>query len=195
MEDSLASDDHQQASLSSLFSHANSLVARLDSLDHRTDSFKSTLATAISLLTQCRQLVDQHTLFSPNESLEDISTASLPYLSIPYALCELSLKTYSRDRKAQLREAVGLLEEFLGRCEDYEILGPEDRRLWGRVKEEGASFRVVGAGVGAEGRRDVKVRRFREEKAIKEKLRVSLVGVFVAMLMGRCRFYTNSHSH
>ena len=61
----------QPQSLRSLFAAAKAEKAALDS------SLGSDLSAVISKLEECRHLVEIVSLFSPNESLDEIATADL----------------------------------------------------------------------------------------------------------------------
>lgn len=54
----------------------------------------------------------------------------------------------------------------------YRLLMPADRRLYERYLEERLSFRVISSN-NPEEKRKIKIRRFQEEKALKQKLEVN----------------------
>jgi immunoglobulin-binding protein 1 len=64
-----------------------SAESKRDALETSQDSISSTyrdnLAAAIATFEDCRQLADRLSLFSPNETLEDIATGDLQY-AYPY---------------------------------------------------------------------------------------------------------------
>ena len=162
-----------EQSLASLFQSAKNNRDELDTLDPRSDDFKALLQSTISTLHICSQLVDQLALFSTNEDLDDVSTSTIQYFGIDYLLSEFIMRSYSpTDRKAQLNTASELLEQFLTRLDEYSLLSPPDKKLLESYKEDRTHFRIVGDNAGLEAKRNVKVKRFQEEKALKSQLKL-----------------------
>jgi len=162
-----------EQSLSSLFQSAKTNQEDLDTLDPRSDDFKILLQSTISSLEQCSQLADQLALFSTNEDLEDISTSNIQYLGIEYLLSELNMRSYSpTDRKTQLNNASELLEQFLTRLDEYSLLSAPDKKMLESYKDDRIHFRIVGDSAGLEAKRNTKVKRFQEEKALKSQLKL-----------------------
>jgi immunoglobulin-binding protein 1 len=58
------------------------------SRDSSSSIYRENLAAAIATFENCRQLADRLSLFSPNETLEDIATGDLQYASLPHHLIE-----------------------------------------------------------------------------------------------------------
>ena len=52
------------------------------SRDSSSSTYRENLAAAIATFENCRQLADRLSLFSPNETLEDIATGDLQYASL-----------------------------------------------------------------------------------------------------------------
>lgn len=70
-------DDSQ--SLRSLYDDAQRLRSSLDQTSGSSSiPFQDTLSQALALYEQCLKVSQQVSLFSPNESLEDVSTGDLP---------------------------------------------------------------------------------------------------------------------
>lgn len=83
-----------EPSLRELFNKAQNQQDDLDSLDPRTSSFQNTLKSITDSLERCRQLIQQLSLFSPNEEVEDISTQNLQYAK-PWPGCAVFVLTIS----------------------------------------------------------------------------------------------------
>lgn len=80
MEKHLDEDDNGDApepSLRELFKDAKKSQDELEGLDPRSGHFKSTLQSILDKLQRCRKLIQQLSLFSTNEEVEDISTQDL----------------------------------------------------------------------------------------------------------------------
>ena len=68
----------QDLSIKGLFNSARSLSKQLETLPNPTASkYQETLHTAINQFEECRTLIDRLSLFSPNESFDDISSGDL----------------------------------------------------------------------------------------------------------------------
>lgn len=65
-------------SLRDLFTSAKSQKEALESgLSSDTDEYREKVNATITKLEECQQLISKLSLFSPNETLDDISTADL----------------------------------------------------------------------------------------------------------------------
>jgi hypothetical protein len=69
--------ESSEPSLSRLFSQAKADQDDLDNVDPRSANFKDLLHSIVTNLQRCRELIQQLSLFSPNEEVEDISTSNL----------------------------------------------------------------------------------------------------------------------
>lgn len=162
-----------ERSLGDLFKQAISDRQDLDTLDPGTQEFKDLLNSCIKVLSRCVELVDRLALFSPNEEVEDISTSNIQFLGIPYILADLGMTGYSTaDRRGQLIGTGRQLSDFLERLNDYDVLSRDDKKLFDTYKENRNGFRIVGVNAGMETRRNVKIKRFQEEKELNSRLRV-----------------------
>ena len=178
-----------EPSLRGLFNQAKNQQEELESLDPRTATFNDTFRSIVDCLQQCRQLIQQLSLFSPNEELEDIATQDLQYVQSPVLvansstdvlaryltvdclLAEMKIRAYSADRLSSLQSASESLESFLTRLDQYGLLGSSDRELYERYLEQRSTFRIV-TSQNAEDKRRIKIARFQEEKSLKQKLQV-----------------------
>src|ERR1700761_6854688 len=166
--------ESESRSLQSAFLDAQSKRAELDDF-HSSNSpdYQATLSSAIAAYSECRQLVDRISLFSPNESLEDIASSELQYLLLDYYLADLTLRrtTELSERKHVLDGGRVYYERFLRLLDSYDILGKSDATLWEQYRENKANFTVVITG-DAVARREQKINRFKAEKELKRKLEV-----------------------
>lgn len=95
------------------------------------------------------------------------------YLTIEYHIAELIQRGPSSDREAVLRRALDQYERFLTRLDEYELLSVGDKKLFEQYMANPSTFTLAPMDDAA-ARRDIKVRRFREEKELKQKLEVCL---------------------
>lgn len=137
--------------------------------DSNSTTFQENLLSAIQLYEQCLNIADRISLFSPNESLEDIGTADLQYLLLNYRIAELILRINSRERKANLERAQKSYERYLKQIDDYDLLSKDDVALFEQYQEAPSTFSVAST-KDAAARRESKIKRFKEEKALKQKL-------------------------
>ena len=96
-------------------------------------------------------------------------------MTLEYHLAELIQRAPSADRETVLRSSLDLYEKFLTRLDEYGILSKSDRKLFEDYMANPSGFTLAPVNDAA-ARRETKVRRFREEKELKEKLEVSASG-------------------
>ncbi|KAJ5568552.1 hypothetical protein N7450_011038 [Penicillium hetheringtonii] len=174
--------------LRSVFSSAKEDKASLDSRgDTTTETYRDLVNATIAKFQECQRQVSIVSLFSSNESIDDLSTEDiqydalldlvivvvmlimLRYMTLEYHLAELIQRTLSSDREAVLRRALEQYEIFLNRLDEYELLSAGDKKLFAQYMANPTTFTLAPANDAA-ARRDIKVRRFREEKELKQKL-------------------------
>jgi hypothetical protein len=134
----------------------------------------------IALYSQCANLISSVSLFSPNETVDDIASSELQYLLVDYFLADALFKNATStpaERRDAVLEASKIWERFLQRLDQYELLKKDEARMWERYTENRETFEVAGA-VDAAKRREVKISRFRDEKDLKTKLAVGLSFLF-----------------
>lgn len=139
------------------------------SFDSNSAAFQENLLLAIRLYEQCLGILDRIALFSLNESLEDISTADLQYMLLNYRLAELTLKINGLGRKGNLQQAQKSYEQYLRQLDNYDMLSKSDAKLLEQYQDAPTTFSTASTSDAA-ARRDTKIRRFKEEKAMKQKL-------------------------
>ncbi|KAF2838658.1 type 2A phosphatase-associated protein 42 [Patellaria atrata CBS 101060] len=160
----------ESRSLRNYFLEAESKRRDLEfSWDTNTSTFQEKLTSAITTYEQCLKAADQISLFSSNETLDDISSNDLQYLIIEFHLAELVLKITGGDRKSYLNRSRTHLERFLKRLDSYDILSKTDSRLYQKYEDAPDAFSTAST-TDAAARRDIKIARFREEKELKKKL-------------------------
>lgn len=171
-----------------LFDSGNRQREHLESsYDSNSSTYQGNLRAAISTFEECRRLADELSLFSQNESLEDISSGDLQwshcvryvenqrtdrmhrFLLISYYLAELILRDNKSDRKIVLNGAQKSYEKYLNLLDTYELLSASDRKLYERYLDNSKAFSTAST-TDVAARRDTKIKRFRQEKELKGKL-------------------------
>lgn len=189
-----AESNQNPTSLKATFERAEALLSTLDGASSTSPQYQQTLATCLQLYSSCVELASRLALFSPNESLDDLSTASLPYLLCEYRIAELIQRQTSDSgpaaRAAVVTRARKAYEKFLTLVDSYGLLDNERQgsggggggggkssyhAMWERYLENPLGFTVTGSTgpsglAGAAARRDAKIAAFRTESALRQKL-------------------------
>jgi hypothetical protein len=165
------------ASSSSTFDHHHQPAASTSSSSISSSPSVPSLANLLSNLSLCSSLISHLALLSSNESLSEISTATLPCLLVPYYSGMLDLQTRTRDYKDRievLKRAKTQLEAFRDTCDEYGLIPEQRRRELSMLSGKALPSDPMS-------RRDAKIKQYKEEKALKEKMAVSLI-----FLLGLC---------
>ena len=153
---------------------AQNLTKELERLESNSQTYQDKLQNAIATFEQCRTVADQVSLFSSNETADDISSSDLQYLSIDYRLGDLIPRQKSSARKLLLQQSQEAYERYLGRLDDYDLLSQDDKKLYERFQDDKMAFSLLGSGDATQ-RRNTKVARYRHEKELKQNFEVRLV--------------------
>ena len=161
----------ESRSLRSVYTEAEEKRTAIESSPNSNSStFQENLLAAIRLYEECVNIANRVALFSPNESLEDIATADLQFLLLNYHIAELILRINGQQhRKANLQRAQQTYERYLKQLDQYDMLGKDDAALLEQYQDSPNTFSTAST-VDAAARRDAKIKRFRAEKALKQKL-------------------------
>ncbi|XP_049402819.1 PP2A regulatory subunit TAP46-like [Solanum stenotomum] len=145
----------QEMSLPALFEQARNIhtIASESSVD------RDLVKKGCDLLRQCEEMISKLGLFSLNETKDDISTANLKYILVPYYLAELIEKIAEDGRIKVLKASQAKLKEFISFCETMELVPEEEMET---SKQGGANTFA--------GRRAKKIARFKCQRAAESKL-------------------------
>ncbi|WEW60951.1 Type 2A phosphatase-associated protein 42 [Emydomyces testavorans] len=162
--------DEEPKSLRALFASAKSQKNKLESTSNINDpAYKDQFNSAVQAFEACQKLISKLSIFSPNESLEDIATVDLQYVTVDYLFAELLQRSHGLDRVKNVQRTRGEYERFLELLDQYGILSPADKKLFEKYLESPDSFSLAPLNDAA-ARRQVKINRFREETELKQKL-------------------------
>ena len=186
----------EDQSIRGLFSRAERARQELaTSYEPNSPTYQENLTNTIATYIQCLKKAEDFSLFSPNETVEDISSSDFQYvierlyellmvayncnryMSINYHLAELIQKVFTPEvsaRKDHLLQARARYELFLKLLDSYDMLSKGDAKLFESYNEDKQNFSTVST-KDAAARRDVKITRFREEKELKRKLEVRTI--------------------
>ncbi|CZR64689.1 related to TAP42, component of the Tor signaling pathway [Phialocephala subalpina] len=159
-----------EQSIRSLFDSAESQRKRIEaSWDTNTATYQQNLAAAISTYEDCLKLADRLSLFSPNETLEDLTSGDLQYLVINYRLAELLLRVSNKIRKTTIQSARDAYERYLSLLDHYDILTTAEKKLYNDYTESPTTFSTIST-TDPNARRATKIANFKLEKELKKKL-------------------------
>ncbi|XP_016448879.1 PP2A regulatory subunit TAP46-like [Nicotiana tabacum] len=145
----------QEMSLPALFEQAR----KIHSIASESTVDQDVVEKGCELLIQCEEMVTKLGLFSLNETKDDISTANLKYILVPYYLAELTEKIAEDNRIKVLKVSQAKLKEFISFCETMEL-----------VPEEEIETSTQGGANSFADRRAKKIARFKRQRAAESKL-------------------------
>nr|XP_010924912.1 PP2A regulatory subunit TAP46 [Elaeis guineensis] len=145
----------EEMPLPALFDQAR----KIHSMASESSINQETLMKGIEALRRCDEMVSKLGLFSSNETKDDVSTANLKYLLVPFYLGELTEKVVQDDRIQVLKISQDQLKEFISICEALELVPNDELETFG---QEGADTFAA--------RRAKKIARFKWQKAAEAKL-------------------------
>ncbi|KAL5998906.1 PP2A regulatory subunit tap46 [Asimina triloba] len=145
----------EDMTLPALFEQAR----KIHSLASESTVDQEMMKKAYKILHQCDEMVSKLGIFSANESKDDVGTANLKYLLVPFYLGELTEKIAQEDRIQALKISQGRLKEFISFCEALDLL-PE---------EESENY-VQGLPDTPASQRAKKITRYRRQRAAESKL-------------------------
>ncbi|CAL9109547.1 unnamed protein product [Musa acuminata var. zebrina] len=120
---------------------------------------REALRKGIQTLRRCDEMISKLGLFSSNETKDDVSTANLKYLLVPFYIGELTEKVAEDDRLKVLKISRDHLKEFISICEALELIPEEELE---RSSQRGANTPA--------NQRAKKIARFKRQRAAEAKL-------------------------
>ncbi|KAK4155794.1 TAP42-like protein [Chaetomidium leptoderma] len=166
--------DDEPRSLKAVFADAESKRFDLESSPFAPNSseYADTVSSAVRLYQDCLSLISALSIFSPNESLEDLSTTDLPFLLTHFHLAEITQRLPSsspQERKRILSAARDAYERYFHLLDSYSLLPPTHKKLLEQYTDAPTTFSTVSAS-DPTARRDAKIANFKTEKDLRTKL-------------------------
>ncbi|KAL4448055.1 hypothetical protein ABPG75_005274 [Micractinium tetrahymenae] len=161
--------------LPALFQRARDLLKQLESAPASAPATQRLAAEAAACLRAAAAAADALALFSANEDRDDLATADIKYLLIPFYQAEVATHTHAEDpavRLAALEAAGEHYRAFLHRCRQYDLLSPPAAALAEGVLErgEGSSSGSGSRQLDPAALRQSKIEKFKRQKAIKTRI-------------------------
>ena len=177
--------DPGEDSLHSLWQKAQGARRSLETTGRALDpNYASRVSNIIGEYSKISSHISALSLFSLNESLEDISTASLQYMVCSVHIASLTMRlpsTSPSERKAVIATARSHYEAFLSLLFSYSLLNskpaapgaPSHRSLWRSYLENPAAFTMTSSSDPA-AHRNAKLANYKAERELEHRLQVLL---------------------
>lgn len=124
------------------------------------------IRSALTDLRSLKSRIATLSLFSSNESLEDISTRDLVYLVVPFVSAELQGRvktTEHSERMIHLKAAQQDLKTFVDTLDSYKVLPAEEREIYSKKTSD---IRDPAK------RRELKIKQYQKEKETRTRIEV-----------------------
>ncbi|KDR73530.1 hypothetical protein GALMADRAFT_616131 [Galerina marginata CBS 339.88] len=151
-------------SLPALFTRILNATTKLTNLPTIENETQELVGECLKDLRNLHSRVVELSMFSPNETLDDIATRDLVYLVVPYVFAEVQgrVKTPARtDRMNSLVQVEKYLKNFIDLLEKYDLVPDEERSLFDRKTADVADFGK---------RRELKINQYKKEKELKSRI-------------------------
>ncbi|PSC76424.1 TAP42 like family [Micractinium conductrix] len=173
----------QDLPLPALFARARDILHQLEAAPAMSPATQGLVGEGTACLRTAAAAADAAALFSPNEDRDDLATADVKYLLLPFYQAEVAGYTHAEDASVRLdalNQAGQLYRVFLHRCRQYDLLSQPAAAMAQAVlgvgeRDGDGGARGSGSGSGS-GRLDPaslrqhKIEKFKREKAIKARV-------------------------
>lgn len=155
------------------FEHAHKLLELLKSSPNRPDSpeYQKLVAETLKSFNQCKEFVYKLSLFSDNESREDISTNDIKYLTVEYYMGMVTEKSQRLSRLDTIKLAIDYYFKFLKDLRNYGLL---ENVISKRIQETLSTGKITLGDVKSTNpatMRAEKIERFKKTKELQEKIK------------------------
>ncbi|KAB5572446.1 TAP42-like protein [Coniochaeta sp. 2T2.1] len=166
--------DNHDKSLKSLFAEAESARLALEgTYETNTPTYHDSVSSVVNLYASCLEQISRASIFSPNETAEDIATSNLPFLLVNYHLAELTQKLPTpslQSRRQLLSSTRDAYERYLHLLDSYSLLPENYKKLLERYTDSPTTFSTISAGADGAARREAKIANLKTEKELRTKL-------------------------
>ncbi|KAH8304818.1 immunoglobulin-binding protein 1 [Drosophila kikkawai] len=104
-------------------------------LPFNSSEFQSKVKTAMGLFEEATVIVNQVSMFSANELIDEVSTDSLPFMLLPYFLAKLTTKINNPNDTNALDLGVIYFKDHLQRCQEYDLCDTPKSKEEGQDKQ------------------------------------------------------------
>uniref|UniRef100_A0A0R3RKW2 Mediator complex subunit 9 n=1 Tax=Elaeophora elaphi TaxID=1147741 RepID=A0A0R3RKW2_9BILA len=159
---------HNGISLRHEFEFCEDIIKQLESGKHSTKDMQDQLKQCEEKLKLLTKEVSARSLFSNNESVDELPTSSLNYLFLPYYLATVTqnIIVEPEERLSSLDCAKIYLQDFLGRLKSYNII---DSDLSGTIENNGGEeTEKLKHDIDLSKQRELKLHRFQRKKELEK---------------------------
>ncbi|KIJ69118.1 hypothetical protein HYDPIDRAFT_23975 [Hydnomerulius pinastri MD-312] len=151
--------------LPALYTKALSSASKAVDLPTTDDETQELIQAALTDLRQLSSAVTTRHLFSANETLEDIATRDLVYLSVPFILAEVQnrVKTDRDERVNNLSQTQRYLRTYVSSLESYGIVLETEHALY---TQQPSSIKDAAK------RRELKIKQYKAEQDLRTRIEV-----------------------
>ncbi|KAF8163496.1 TAP42-like protein [Crassisporium funariophilum] len=149
-----------------LFNRVLGNASRAANLPTIADEAQELIAGCVKDLQSLHSQIVELSMFSPNETLEDISTRDLVYLTVPYVFAEVQGRVMASNRIERLNsliQAEKFVQGFISLLDRYEIVPQDERALYERKTANVADMAK---------RRELKINQYKKEKELRGRIEV-----------------------
>ncbi|KAE9409740.1 TAP42-like protein [Gymnopus androsaceus JB14] len=139
---------------------AASKAFNLSTIDPQTQEL---IQSSLTDLRTLQSRISGLSLFSSNETLEDVSTRDLIYLLVPYVFAQVQdrVRTVERDeRMGSLMQSHNHLEKFLLQLDNYDIIPEDEVALYDQERKA----------ANPASRRELKIKQYQKEKDLRARI-------------------------
>ncbi|KAF9052938.1 serine/threonine protein phosphatase PP2A-associated protein [Panaeolus papilionaceus] len=154
----------ESLTLSALYECVLKTASKINNLPTIEDHTQDLVAECLRNLQDLFMRVVNLGIFSPNETLEDVSTRDLIYLSAPYVYSEVQGRVKTIDRLSRLQslvEAQKYVNTFIDLLHRYQVIPGEEMALYDKKTATVADFAK---------RRELKINQFKKEKELRARI-------------------------
>lgn len=151
-------------SLPALYASALDGISKLINLPPSSEEKQQLVTQSLATLKTVHSRIVELSLFSPNETVEDIATRDLIYLSLPFVLAEVLGRVQNSGRSARLEsiaQTQRYLKTFTYLLETYAIVPEVERELY---EKQASTIRDPAK------KRELKINQFKKERDLKNRI-------------------------
>ncbi|EDV98702.1 immunoglobulin-binding protein 1 [Drosophila grimshawi] len=163
--------DGDEKKLYDIFLSGWNLIDELETteLPFNGTEFQNKVKTAMGHFEQATVIVNQVSMFSSNELIDEVSTDSLPFMLLPYFLGKLTTKIHNQHNTEALELGEVYFKDHLKRCHEYELYdGPMNKAEQDNKTDAAQQKSELQELKEAASNRNEKIAQFRKMKEIDE---------------------------
>lgn len=164
------SASESQKSLKVVFAETLSGFTTLShsTLRQDSDEYQNQLKDITQSFLDLKIKISRSGVFSNNESIEDVNTSEIKFLSLEYYLAQLYSQNINPSKVNNLKKSILLYLQYLRNLSNYDLLTKEEFSRYEKLKED--PFEIKNLHDSAMLRRDEKIANFKLEQSLTTKI-------------------------